>query len=264
MTNFIIEIVSDPVCPWCYIGKKRLDTAISLYLKTYPSARANDTFAIHWRAFYLDPEAPKEGISWDARCRQRLIAKHPQLQSQSEGILDEQVAALRANLASRGLQDGISFSFAGKIGSTRSAHRAIALSRRLSLSSLPDSHSSSSSESHNHSGSRHHSTAQDIYVTALFAAYFENDLDITSHTDLAAVATSSGLDGAQLLAWLDAGECGEEVDAEDREARARGLVGVPHFTVLGHEIDGAKDVREFFELFVKIKEEEDEGWVQGG
>ncbi|TGJ84582.1 hypothetical protein E0Z10_g4193 [Xylaria hypoxylon] len=37
MTNFNIKVVSDTVCPWCYVGKSRLDRAIELYRKTYPA-----------------------------------------------------------------------------------------------------------------------------------------------------------------------------------------------------------------------------------
>ncbi|KAJ8110069.1 hypothetical protein ONZ43_g5973 [Nemania bipapillata] len=73
MTNFSINIVSDPVCPWCYIGKKRLDKAIALYQKVYPNGRS-DTFTVTWQAYYLDPSAPARGISWEARLLQKLAA----------------------------------------------------------------------------------------------------------------------------------------------------------------------------------------------
>ena len=49
-----IDIVSDTVCPWCYIGKKRLDKAIEDY--------SEQIFDINWHAFQLNPTMPKEGI----------------------------------------------------------------------------------------------------------------------------------------------------------------------------------------------------------
>ena len=52
-----IDIVSDVVCPWCYIGKKRIEDALAL---------ANDVpVEVHWRPFFLNPWVPREGISRD-------------------------------------------------------------------------------------------------------------------------------------------------------------------------------------------------------
>ena len=50
-----IDIVSDTVCPWCYIGKKRLDKAIEDY--------KGQEFEINWHAFQLNPKMPIEGIN---------------------------------------------------------------------------------------------------------------------------------------------------------------------------------------------------------
>ncbi|MDH5749913.1 MAG: DsbA family oxidoreductase [Rhodospirillales bacterium] len=49
-----IDIVFDPVCPWCYIGKRRLEKALAL--------RPQVTAALGWRPFLLNPELPVEGI----------------------------------------------------------------------------------------------------------------------------------------------------------------------------------------------------------
>jgi predicted DsbA family dithiol-disulfide isomerase len=52
-----IDIVSDVVCPWCYIGKRRIEEA----LKLVPDVPVD----IHWRPFFLNPWVPREGISRD-------------------------------------------------------------------------------------------------------------------------------------------------------------------------------------------------------
>ncbi|KAA1269869.1 DsbA family oxidoreductase [Leptospira interrogans] len=52
-----IAIYSDVVCPWCYIGKKRLEDAISIRKKSHP----NDKIEIEWRAFQLNPDLAPEG-----------------------------------------------------------------------------------------------------------------------------------------------------------------------------------------------------------
>lgn len=51
----IIDVFSDPICPWCFIGKRRLETAISRF------GRTKDV-TIRWRAFQLNPGMPPEGM----------------------------------------------------------------------------------------------------------------------------------------------------------------------------------------------------------
>jgi len=49
-----LDIFSDPVCPWCYIGKAHLDRALE--------ARGDHPFAIEWHPFQLNPEMPEGGM----------------------------------------------------------------------------------------------------------------------------------------------------------------------------------------------------------
>ncbi len=53
MTELNIEVISDPVCPWCYIGKRRLDRALA----ERPEIVAN----IRWSPYQLSPDMPREG-----------------------------------------------------------------------------------------------------------------------------------------------------------------------------------------------------------
>ncbi len=52
-----IDIVSDVVCPWCYIGKKRIENALALTPEIAVEVR--------WRPFFLNPWVPRDGISRD-------------------------------------------------------------------------------------------------------------------------------------------------------------------------------------------------------
>jgi predicted DsbA family dithiol-disulfide isomerase len=52
-----IDVVSDVVCPWCYIGKRRLERALAL--------RPDVPVEIRWRPFFLNPWVPRAGISRD-------------------------------------------------------------------------------------------------------------------------------------------------------------------------------------------------------
>jgi predicted DsbA family dithiol-disulfide isomerase len=52
-----IDIVSDVVCPWCYIGKRRIESALALAPEI--------PVEVHWRPFFLNPWIPREGIDRD-------------------------------------------------------------------------------------------------------------------------------------------------------------------------------------------------------
>src|SRR5450755_387429 len=51
----VIDIVSDVVCPWCYIGKRRIENALALV--------PDVPVVVHWRPFFLNDWVPREGIS---------------------------------------------------------------------------------------------------------------------------------------------------------------------------------------------------------
>lgn len=55
-----IEVVSDVVCPWCFVGLRRLERAIALVLESYPDFQYN----VQWRPFFLNPDTPSEGESY--------------------------------------------------------------------------------------------------------------------------------------------------------------------------------------------------------
>jgi len=55
-----IDIVSDIVCPWCFIGKRRLESALRLYRERNPEAPAPQ---VAYHPFELNPDLPREGIS---------------------------------------------------------------------------------------------------------------------------------------------------------------------------------------------------------
>ena len=55
---FTIDVVSDVVCPWCYIGKRRLEAALARLRETDPDLPVT----IRWHPFQLNPDLPPEGI----------------------------------------------------------------------------------------------------------------------------------------------------------------------------------------------------------
>jgi predicted DsbA family dithiol-disulfide isomerase len=102
----VIEVVSDVICPWCFIGKKRLEKALALLGK--------DDLHVHWKPFQLNPNAPKDGMN-----RQEYRAR--KFGSAATGKqLEDRVAAA-------GVEEGIHFRFdqIEKVPNTFDSHRLI-------------------------------------------------------------------------------------------------------------------------------------------
>jgi predicted DsbA family dithiol-disulfide isomerase len=51
-----IDVISDAICPWCYIGKRHMDAALALLAESGPR------FVVQWHAFQLNPDMPPEGV----------------------------------------------------------------------------------------------------------------------------------------------------------------------------------------------------------
>lgn len=54
-----IDVISDVVCPWCYIGKRKLERALELYRERRPAAEPP---RVAWRPFQLNPDMPEAGV----------------------------------------------------------------------------------------------------------------------------------------------------------------------------------------------------------
>ena len=108
----LIEIASDVICPWCYIGKRRLEKALES-LKGEVEAR------IEWLPFQLNPGMPVEGV---ARAEYRR-AKFGSL---------EKGRALDARVAQEGAGEGIAFAFdrMQRTPNTVAAHKLIDLAQK--------------------------------------------------------------------------------------------------------------------------------------
>lgn len=105
-----IEIVSDIVCPWCYIGTRRLDAALAEVRREIPGFECQTL----WRPFFLNPDTPPEGEPY-----------LPFLEHKFGG--PERVAALFAHVRQAGAAYGLDFQFE-KIqvrANTLQAHRLI-------------------------------------------------------------------------------------------------------------------------------------------
>jgi len=217
MTKFDIEVVSDTVCPWCYVGKQKLQQAITAYKELHPNS--NDTFSTTFMPFYLNPGAPKQGIDKIAYYKSKFG--------------EDRTAMIFDRLTQVGKDAGINFKFGGKTGNTRDSHRLIQLGKSKSPA------------------------MQTRVVEELFSAYFENEGDITSHEVLTKAGVKAGLEEKEVKEWLASDKGGKAVDEEVQQAQLNQISGVPNFTIQGkYEVGGAQDPGVFLRLFEKIKASE--------
>ncbi|MGH6923246.1 MAG: DsbA family oxidoreductase [Propylenella sp.] len=100
-----LDVISDVVCPWCFIGKRRLEEAV---------AGAGIPIEIRWRPFQLDPTIPPHGKSRREYLEQKFGTQ-------------ERIRQLHDNISAAGRSDGIPFAFERMEVSpnTLDAHRLI-------------------------------------------------------------------------------------------------------------------------------------------
>lgn len=105
-----LDIISDPICPWCYIGKANLDRAIA--------ETGKNPFQIDWRIFQLNPDMPPEGIE-----RQRYLKAKFGGPERAREVYDRiEAAAVEAGIE-------MHFDRIPKTPNTMDAHRLIRWSR---------------------------------------------------------------------------------------------------------------------------------------
>jgi len=111
-----VDIWSDVVCPFCYIGKKRLEAA---------AEQAGVELEVHWHSFELDPDAPtRQEISNSERLAQKY------------GRTLAEVEDMQRNIATMAAAEGIEFNWENaNSGNTFNAHRIIHLAQSKGLGS---------------------------------------------------------------------------------------------------------------------------------
>jgi predicted DsbA family dithiol-disulfide isomerase len=103
----LIEIASDVICPWCYIGKRRLEKALA-------SLKGEVEVSIQWLPFQLNPDMPEQGVA-------RADYRRAKFGSVEKG------RTLDARVAQEGAGEGIAFAFdrMQRTPNTIAAHKLI-------------------------------------------------------------------------------------------------------------------------------------------
>ncbi len=181
-----IDIISDVVCPWCFVGKRRMEAALRLYRE-----RGGAEPKLTWHPFQLNPDMPPEGVDRDEYVRRKFGA--------------ERAGQVYGRITAVGMEVGIPFDFAKvtRQPNTLAAHSLIALAIDAGK--------------------------QDAVVEAFFRAFFLEGRDLTSAETLAETAVGAGLDEDDVKAFLGSADARAHIEAEDKQARAIGVEGVPFF-----------------------------------
>ena len=192
-----IDIISDVVCPWCYIGKRQIEAALAMYAQQHPGA---DKPSVTWRPFQLNPQLPAEGMSRQDYVVQKFGAARAK--------------DIYARVAGVGAEYGIAFAF-DKIArqpNTVAVHSLIALAGAAGAQE---------------------EGLQDRVKEAFLQAYFLDGVDLSKTENLVEIAGAAGLDRTQAEQCLADPQSRQAVSDEDQRARAIGVEGVPFFIFNG-------------------------------
>ena len=189
-----IDIVSDYVCPWCYIGKHRLAEAIAQVRETAP----HSDFQINWLPYFLDPDVPANGLPYRAYLEGKFGSAR-------------RVDEIHARIATAAEESGIALDFAriARRPNTLRAHRLVY--RAQSLGHPP----------------------QEIkaLVDRLFDGHFQRGDDIGEVETLAAIAAECGDNKAAVAAYLASDADADKVGALVARVGQLGVDGVPYFII---------------------------------
>jgi predicted DsbA family dithiol-disulfide isomerase len=183
-TSVHIEVVSDVVCPWCYIGKRRLELAIGL--------NPDVAVEINWRAYFLNPWIPREGIDRQTYLETKFGS------AERYSVIAERVAAAAAMEGLPYAPDKIS-----RQPNTLDCHRLILWSRSA--------------------------TDPARMKQRLMEVYFAEGGDLSDPKVLIQAAIDCGMDGDLVRRLLASDADVDRIEGEASSAKEAGIDGVPCF-----------------------------------
>ncbi|MGV3114044.1 DsbA family oxidoreductase [Corynebacterium freneyi] len=215
-----IDIWSDVVCPFCWIGKRHLEEA----LKEFRAEHADAEVEILWRAFQLDPNAEAESSE-----------TIPEMISRKYGIPLEAAVESQDQMAATFASVGLEFNWRNaRSGNTFDAHRLAAMASDHDLDDEADE--------------------------ALKKAYFTDGRLVSDHGVLREIGESIGLPGDEVAEMLASDAYAIDVRHDMTMAQGLGISGVPFFVFDGKfAVNGAQPVDVFRQALATAWEESNKG-----
>jgi predicted DsbA family dithiol-disulfide isomerase len=208
-----IDIVSDVVCPWCIIGLKQVEKALTLVGRDLE-------VETHWHPFQLNPNMPPEGED---------TAEHI---ARKYGSTPEQSRANRQRLSDIGDSVGFAFNYGEgmRIYNTFNAHKLLTIF-----------------------GSERGWKAQTDLKIALFKAYFQDRRDVSDTEVLCDIAEAQGMDRAVAAAWIADAALTDSVRAEMAHWMDQNITGVPAIIFdQKFMVPGAQSAETFADVISKV------------
>lgn len=201
-----VSVWFDVRCPWCYLGKRRLERALELFERKLPGIPVS----VEHHSFELAPDIDDHFEGGEAEYLLRY-----------EGVPLEQSARTLPALEQLAATEGVELRFADLTHvNTRRAHRVYQHAKREGL-------------------------GEDM-LERLFSGYFTECLDLSKPDTLAALAASVGLDGDAARAASESSEWDDAIHTDHRRAQMLGSGGVPFALVNAkYAISGAQQAEIF-------------------
>lgn len=217
-TPIKIDVWSDIACPWCYIGKRNLETGVAAFAEQ-PGGPAVE---IEFHSFELAPDTPVDFAGSESD----FLMAH-------KGLSREQVRQMHEHVAGIARTVGLHYDFdAVQHTNTVKAHQLL-----------------------------HYATAHGLQAEAaerLMRAYFVEGRHIGRDHDLADLAAEIGLDRDDVLRSLRADEHLAAVRADQRQAVAYGIRGVPFFVIdRRYGVSGAQPAEAFTRALAHVAADRD-------
>ena len=217
----LVEMVSDLVCPWCWLGLRRINAAIH---------EVKDEFDVEliFRPYQLDPAIPREGVGY----KEYMTQKFGGVGKTEKNAQKDRFSQMRELLEQYGAEEGIPFKFSGieRRPNTIDAHRIVRWAQ----------------------GQGKGMAAKEV----LFNAYFNDHEDIGDHDVLVRLSEKIGLNGP-LIKDLLSGEADIQATMQEENAfRQLGISGVPTY-IANRKVaaQGAEEVRKLVR-FLRTAEKE--------
>lgn len=201
-----IDVWSDIACPWCYIGKRNLEQGIAAVAMDMNVPSVD----VAYHSFELDPAAP---IEFDGTADEYLASR--------KGIPADQARQMHDRITAIAAEAGLHYDFAAiKRARTARAHQLVHHARSANLEAEA--------------------------VERLFAAHFSEGRNLGRVDELVALGAEIGLDPIELREVLTNDEHMDAVRADEQEAAALGVTGVPFYVLDGrYGLSGAQPPRVF-------------------
>lgn len=186
----------DVRCPWCFLGKRRLERAVELFAAGLAADGLPEVpVTVSHHSFELAPGIP-----------QRFDGTEADYMLRYEGVPHEQASRTLPALQAMAAEEGVELRFDElQLVNTRRAHRVFQEAQRRGLG--------------------------EEVLDRLFTGYFSECRDLADPETLAALAAEGGLDRTAALAAVDSVELDEAVAADETRARMLGASGVPYTLV---------------------------------